>query len=65
MAISKPSLADVENTILWYIVDIQFIAVIKNMLRDELGTEFCWPKEKRANIKSLFTPYWRLCLLKI
>lgn len=48
--------ADAENVVLWYIVDIQFIVMIKNMLRDELGTEFCWPKEKKIKYKIAFYP---------
>ena len=30
--------------------------MIKNMLRDELGTEFCWPKEKKIKYKIAFYP---------
>lgn len=30
--------------------------MIENMLRDELGTEFCWPKEKKIKYKIAFYP---------
>ena len=53
------------NAVLQYIIDIQFIATLKNILKDELGTEFCWPKEKKSKYKMAFTPYRRLCLPKI
>lgn len=30
--------------------------MLKNMLGDELGTEFCWPKEKKSKYKIAFYP---------
>ena len=65
IAVYKLLLADAENVVLCYVADIQFVIVIENMLGDELGTEFCWPKEKKSKYKIAFTPYWRLCLPKI
>jgi len=65
MAVSKPSLADAENIKIAYIIDVQIIVRDMKCVGDILGTDFCWPKEKRSNTKSLFTPYRRLCFPKI
>ena len=43
-----------KNVMLWYIIDVQFITTLKNMLGDELGTEFCWPKEKKSKYRIAF-----------
>ena len=56
---------DAENIKIAHAIDIQIIMYDVKCVGDILGTEFCWPKEKRSNIKSLFTPYRRLCLPKI
>ena len=65
MAVYKPSFADAENIKIAHIVDVQMIVCDVKCVGDILGTEFCWPKEKRSNTKSLFTPYRRLCFPKI
>ena len=56
---------DAENIKIDHVVDVQMIVCDVKCVGDILGTEFCWPKEKKADIKSLFTPYRRLCLLKM
>lgn len=58
-------LSDAENVKMTHVVDDQMIVRDVKCAGDILGTEFCWPKEKRVNIKWLFAPYRRLCLLKI
>lgn len=65
MAVYKPSFADAENIKIAHVVNVQMIVCDVKCVGDILGTEFCWPKEKRVNIKWLFAPYRRLCLLKI
>ena len=65
MTVYKPLFSDAENIEIAHIIDVQIVVYDAKCVGDILGTEFCWPKEKRANIKSLFTPYRRLCLPKI
>ena len=43
-----------KNVMLWYIIDVYFITTLKNILGDELGKEFCCPKEKKSKYRIAF-----------
>ena len=49
-------LADAENIKIAYIIDVQIIVRDMKCVGDILGTEFCWPKEKKIKYKIAFYP---------
>ena len=56
MAVYKPLFADAENIKIAYIIDVQIIVRDMKCVGDILGTEFCWPKEKKIKYKIAFYP---------
>lgn len=48
------SLADAENIKIDHVVDVQIIVYDVKCVGDILGTEFCWPKEKKSKYKIAF-----------
>jgi len=47
---------DAENIKIAYIIDVQIIVRDMKCVGDILGTEFCWPKEKKIKYKIAFYP---------
>lgn len=54
MAAYKPSFPDAENIKIAYIIDVQIIVRDMKCVGDILGTEFCWPKEKKSKYRIAF-----------
>ena len=54
MAAYKPSFSDAENIKIAYIIDVQIIVRDMKCVGDILGTEFCWPKEKKSKYRIAF-----------
>ena len=48
--------SDTENIKIAYIIDVQIIVRDMKCVGDILGTEFCWPKEKKIKYKIAFYP---------
>jgi len=48
--------SDAENIKIAYIIDVQIIVRDMKCVGDILGTEFCWPKEKKIKYKIAFYP---------
>ena len=45
--------AHAENIEIAHIIDVQIVVYDAKCVGDILGTELCWPKEKKVNIKWL------------
>ena len=50
------SICDAENVKIAYIIDVQIIVRDMKCVGDILGTDFCWPKEKKIKYKITFYP---------
>ena len=54
--VSGKTFSDAENIKIAYIIDVQIIVRDMKCVGDILGTEFCWPKEKKIKYKIAFYP---------
>ena len=52
----EEAFVDAENIKIAYIIDVQIIVRDMKCVGDILGTEFCWPKEKKIKYKIAFYP---------
>lgn len=47
-------LTDAENIKIAYVIDVHIVVCGVKCVGDILGTEFCWPKEKKSKYKIAF-----------
>ena len=53
--------AHAENIEIAHIIDVQIVVYDAKCVGDILGTEFCWPKEKRDERSCYRCPPFRRC----
>ena len=54
MTVYKPLFSDAENIEIAHIIDVQIVVYDAKCVGDILGTEFCWPKEKKSKYRIAF-----------